>query len=91
MPALTAYLLLINLLAAGMMAYDKLAAMRGQWRVPENTLFGLAALGATPAIFFLVIYLRHKSNKASFRWRLNMIMGAQTILLGIWLTIGGFF
>lgn len=76
------YLLGANLLAAVLMAYDKFCAVRGMWRVPEASLFGVSLLGGSPAVFFLMGYLRHKSNKASFRWRLNIILGIQIILLG---------
>ena len=83
MAELTYYLIIINLLAAGLMAYDKWAAANGHWRTPENTLFMLAALGASPTIFFLITYLRHKSNKASFRWKLNMILAGQIVLAAL--------
>lgn len=80
MPALTLYLLIVNLLAAGLMAADKLSATRGRWRVPEASLYLLALLGASPMVFFLVTWLRHKSNKAAFRWRLNAIIATQIML-----------
>lgn len=83
MATLTYYLLFINLATAGLMAYDKLNATRGRWRVPESSLFLMAGLGGSPALFFLITYLRHKSNKAAFRWRLNAILGAQIIILSI--------
>ena len=77
---LTAYLIFVNLLAGMFMAYDKWAAPQKRWRVPENTLFGFALFGATPTVFFLMRYLRHKSNKASFRWRMNIVLAAQLLI-----------
>lgn len=76
----TFYILILNLLAAGFMAYDKWAAIKKRWRVPEASLFLLAALGASPTVFFLITYLRHKSNKSSFRWKLNVILAGQIAL-----------
>jgi uncharacterized membrane protein YsdA (DUF1294 family) len=80
---LTLYLIFVNLVAGMFMAYDKWAAPQGKWRVPEKTLFGIALAGATPTVFFLMRYLRHKSNKASFRWRMNMVLAAQLLVLAL--------
>ena len=75
------YLILVNLLAAGLMAWDKYCAMRGCWRVPEATLFSAAMMGGSPAMFIIIRYLRHKSSKTSFLWRLNLILLVQVALL----------
>lgn len=42
-----AYLVLINLLGLGLMAFDKSCARRGAWRIPERALFGVALLGGS--------------------------------------------
>lgn len=65
------------------MAWDKYCAIKGRWRVPEATLFLLAMLGASPTVFFLISYLRHKSNKAAFRWRLTVILGLQMLCFSV--------
>ena len=75
----------VNLLAAGLMAYDKWAAPRGHWRVPEKTLFTLSALGASPTVLLLINYLRHKSRKQSFQRQLHLIIVAQMVLAALWL------
>ncbi|GEM_PF-5388250 len=77
MLTLALYLAFVNIVAGLFMAYDKWAAPLGHRRVPEKTLFGLALIGATPTIFYLMNLLRHKSNKASFRWRMNVVMAIQ--------------
>jgi uncharacterized membrane protein YsdA (DUF1294 family) len=74
------YLILVNLLAAGLMAWDKYCAMRRRWRVPEATLFSVAMMGGSPTMFMVIRYLRHKSRKTSFLWRLNVILLVQVAL-----------
>lgn len=59
------------LLASGLTfltyAWDKSAARRGAWRVPEDTLHMLALAGGWPGALVAQQVLRHKSSKAEFR------------------------
>ncbi|MFT7723692.1 MAG: cold shock and DUF1294 domain-containing protein [Roseateles sp.] len=48
-------------------ALDKRAAMRGDWRVPENTLHALSLACGWPGALLAQQTLRHKSAKAPFR------------------------
>lgn len=48
-------------------ALDKRAALRGGWRVAENTLHGLALLCGWPGALLAQELLRHKSAKPAFR------------------------
>ena len=46
---------------------DKYAAQRGNWRTPENTLHMLSILGGWLGAWLAQTYLRHKSQKITFR------------------------
>lgn len=48
-------------------ALDKSAALRGRWRVSENTLQALALAGGWPGALVAQRWLRHKSRKTSFQ------------------------
>lgn len=48
-------------------AFDKAAAVRGDWRTPESTLHFLALVGGWPGALLAQQLLRHKSTKAEFR------------------------
>ena len=65
----TAYMVLINLAAAGIFARDKHLARQGRERIPERTLHLLEALGGCFAILPLMYLIHHKNRKpAYFLW-----------------------
>ena len=49
-------------------AKDKSAARQGHWRTKESTLHMLALLGGWPGALIAQQTLRHKSQKADFRF-----------------------
>jgi uncharacterized membrane protein YsdA (DUF1294 family) len=48
-------------------AFDKSAARSGRWRTAESTLLLLGLAGGWPGAILAQQWLRHKSNKLSFR------------------------
>jgi uncharacterized membrane protein YsdA (DUF1294 family) len=48
-------------------AVDKNAARTGAWRTPESTLHLLAVVGGWPGALLAQLFLRHKTQKSSFR------------------------
>ena len=65
--ALLVALLLLNVLTYGLFAWDKRAAQRGGWRVPEATLLFCVALGGGIGAWRAMERFRHKTKKGSFR------------------------
>ena len=65
-------------------AFDKSAAIAGDWRVSEATLLSLGLVGGWPGALVAQQLLRHKSSKASFRsafWTTVVLNVAGFVLL----------
>ncbi|WP_254304017.1 DUF1294 domain-containing protein [Shewanella sp. VB17] len=70
-------------------AIDKSSARKGEWRTSENTLQLLSFMGGWPGALLAQKWLRHKSQKHSFRLTLwMMILANCTILIWLISTIG---
>ncbi|MBR1811919.1 MAG: DUF1294 domain-containing protein [Clostridia bacterium] len=75
------YLVLINLTGAAVTAADKRKAVKGKWRVPEKTLFLLALLGGSPAVYLTMLLVRHKTRKPAFKYGIPGILTVQIIIV----------
>jgi uncharacterized membrane protein YsdA (DUF1294 family) len=73
---------LMSLAAFVAMGSDKLRAKRGRWRVPERTLWLLAALFGAPGAYLGMLVFRHKVRNAKFALLLPMLSAAQLIFVG---------
>jgi uncharacterized membrane protein YsdA (DUF1294 family) len=62
-------------------AWDKHCARNGRWRVSEQTLLTIAAIGGTIGAFVAARRLRHKTHKEPFRTNLRLIAVVQVIAL----------
>ncbi|WP_417618279.1 DUF1294 domain-containing protein [Oceanisphaera sp.] len=83
LPAAYGLLSLITFLLYG---WDKRAAMLGNWRIRERTLHLWALAGGWPGAWLAQRWLRHKSQKASFRrvfWL--TVVGHIAALLALWI------
>ena len=75
-------LVITNLVAFCLMAKDKRAAARKQWRVPEATLFIAAAcFGALGGVLGMQL-LRHKTQHWYFKLFFPVLLVVQLALLG---------
>ena len=68
------YLLLMSLILFAFMGADKRRAKRRAWRVPERTLFWLAALGGGLGGVLGMLAFRHKTRQASFCIGMPLLM-----------------
>ena len=73
-PYLILYLIIINAAAAGLMLYDKLAAKKSAWRIPEAFLMRIAVLGGCFGIFLGMHLFRHKTKHTLFTTGVPLIM-----------------
>jgi uncharacterized membrane protein YsdA (DUF1294 family) len=57
----------LSLITFALYAFDKSAARRGRWRIPEYLLHLLALLGGWPGALAVQQVIRHKSRKLRFQ------------------------
>ena len=75
------YLLIINLIGFYMMWSDKRKAKKGKWRIPEQTLFIVTALGGGIGTITGMYTFRHKTKKPKFTIGLPTILILEIILV----------
>lgn len=83
------YLVLINIVSACLTVWDKRRAQKNEWRVRENTLLLVAALGGSPAMYGVMKKIRHKTKHKKFMIGLPVIFFLQ-VALGVWAGLMGF-
>ena len=75
------YLLMINFIGFFMMWSDKRKAKKGKWRIPEQTLFIVTALGGGIGTIAGMYTFRHKTKKLKFTIGLPAIVILEIILV----------
>ncbi len=76
------YLLGISAVAMVVTVYDKWAANhRPKHRTPERTLWLLAILGGSGAMWLTMLWIRHKTKHRSFMIGLPLLILAQIALI----------
>lgn len=80
-PAVSIYIILINLIAFVVFGIDKRKARKGQWRVPESTLFILAIIGGSIGALLGMLAFRHKTKHRKFTIGIPLILALQIALL----------
>lgn len=75
------YLIIINIIGLLAMYIDKKKAQRGAWRIPEQTLFIITALGGGIGTIAGMYLFRHKTKKLKFTIGLPAIVILEAILL----------
>lgn len=78
------YLVVINVVTFVVYGIDKYKAVRSKWRIPENTLIGLAVVGGSIGAWMGMKFWHHKTLHAKFRFGIPLILIAQ-VALAWWL------
>ena len=81
-----ALILLMSLLTVLAYAWDKRRAIRGGWRIPESRLHLLELLGGWPGALVARHWLRHKTQKGSYRLVFWFIVLLHLSLWGLWVS-----
>lgn len=74
------YLLIINAVGLLLMLADKIKAKKNHWRIPEATLFLVAAIGGSVGSLMGMYMFRHKTKHFSFILGMPLILAAQIIM-----------
>lgn len=77
---LLVYLGAINLSAYLAFVIDKFRAIRGEWRIPEATLWIVSALGGAVGSLFGMYTARHKTRKPAFAYGMPLLAAAEAAL-----------
>ena len=86
--AVIAWLVIINLTAFAIFGIDKKRAKKGQWRIPEKTLFLSAILGGSIGAILGMYIFHHKTKHWYFQFGIPAIMIIQ-IAAVYWLSQKG--
>lgn len=81
------WLMAITLVAFLTYGYDKAISGSDRTRVPEKVLLALTFAGGTIGTFAGRSLFRHKTIKASFRRQLWLVVGAQVILMILYMVL----
>ena len=71
------YLLAVNAVGFAVMHYDKYLAKNNLWRIPESTLFAIAAIGGSLGSLMGMHTARHKTRHKSFTIGIPLILVVQ--------------
>lgn len=61
------YLIILNIITFILFGIDKKRAIKDEWRIPEATLMGFAALGGSVGAFAGMEVFRHKTKHKKFK------------------------
>ena len=75
------YLLVVNIIGFLMMGIDKWKAKNNAWRIPENSLFSIAAIGGSIGTILGMYTFRHKTQKLKFTVGMPAILVLEIILI----------
>ncbi len=81
MEILLLYAAVISLVTAIVTVYDKLAAKKGAWRIPEKTLLLLGLFGGAAAELAVMLMIRHKTRHKKFMIGLPAILILQAAII----------
>ena len=86
MKVLYIYLIVINAAAFLLMLIDKVKAKKNRWRIPEATLFLVAAIGGSIGSLLGMYTFRHKTKHIQFIVGMPLILAVQIVIAILILT-----
>ena len=74
------YFVIINIIGFALMGIDKRRARKSAFRVPEATLFAIAAIGGSLGSTIGMFFFRHKTKHWYFKFGMPLIFLIQVII-----------
>lgn len=74
-------IVIINIVTFIIYGIDKLKAKKGKWRIPENSLIGLAIIGGSIGAYLGMRVWHHKTMHLKFKYGIPLIIVIQLIIV----------
>lgn len=74
------YLVILNIVSLGFMAYDKIRAMEHRFRIPESVLLILACVGGSLGVLLGMFLFHNRIKRLKFRYGIPAILFLQLLL-----------
>jgi len=71
------WLIFINLAGFAVCAVDKYKAIKGKWRIPERSIFGISIIGGSVGVYSALLLFRHKIRYRRFMVGVPIIIFVQ--------------
>lgn len=78
------YIMFLWIISAFVTILDKLAAKRGDYRIPEKTLLWLGFLGGAGMMLTVMKLIRHKTQKKKFMISLPIFLVLHVLAFGLY-------
>lgn len=74
-------IVIINIVTFIIYGIDKYKAKKGKWRIPENSLIGLAIIGGSIGAYLGMRVWHHKTMHLKFKYGIPLIIVIQFIIV----------
>ena len=73
-------IVIINIVTFIVYGIDKYKAKKGKWRIPENSLIGLAIIGGSIGAYLGMRVWHHKTMHLKFKYGIPLIIVIQLVI-----------
>lgn len=79
--SITIIIVIINIVTFIIYGIDKNKAKKGKWRIPENSLIGLAIIGGSIGAYLGMRVWHHKTMHLKFKYGIPLIIVIQLVIV----------
>ena len=78
--SISTIIVIINIVTFIIYGIDKYKAKKGKWRIPENSLIGLAIIGGSIGAYLGMRVWHHKTMHLKFKYGIPLIIVIQLVI-----------